>query len=468
MRSWRAIVLDVLRGVDTDTGESVRDAIARCGCEPPGERSGSLREAIGELQEASKKIGDFPPWFSDMTKDEERKWFRGVMKPGLDLVRLFFDEGIGMEPGVYALIGNFRDKVRQLGFDDRSGSLLDFPASRVNQIKETGLAKWQKENTKMRKSIETSIEKLEGQKGKIKEKREKEKEFNKNPCTKVFQRLVFGIEQGKYGTREQNTKREEEIEMSVSDWIGGDAMYSDGHADDKMVADFQFIKKCVKDYPNEFEPTVSVVWRGIGVDGSVAKRILPLDRLLKSKDLLEIGKGKKAKTYVGVPVEYKANRAIQSWAAEPAVAAHFATQEGLFGGSVSVLPSPDVKFILKQANGFKAASKADKKSIVRSIVRTMDYAYKEIMEGMNVPIVYTMPTDDGCIFSEWFANILGTRNSIGKETEVTRIVRTGTKTPAKAYVNQTWVELIKKYNEVFDELQDILGSDMPEKVERIE
>ena len=457
MRSWREIAMDIIRGVDTHAGESVREAIDRCGCEPPAQRSGSLREAIGDLQEAAK-----PLLFSDMDKAEQEEWMENTVKYGvklsLKLRTKSFPEGAPQKvQNSFALAQDkayeFTDALMETGFDSTGTPRIPkvFPYN-DKFFGKVSLADWQRMNTTNRSDVEKALKRMEKAFEKVQEyedaEAERKKEF-KTPCSKVFERLVFNMKKPRGKGTEENTGREDDIFRNVEEWISGVSYLTD-----EMIEDFNFIKKCVGEYPDYFSPGVTVMWRGISVaEPKRALGFLPIDALLKSKERLQIGKG----TYIGAPTVYKATQEIQSWAAEPRIAANqFATGNDRFA-----------TFKTKEIQGWIKAFNAGTMS-KEDIAEEFKGVYDMIMVESTLGIVYSMKTDKDCIFSEWFTNRLGYDILFGaKETEVTRVTTKGKTAPARVYVRETFVEAVREYNKAVDTVSAALGSKMPKDIKKI-
>jgi hypothetical protein len=168
---------------------------------------------------------------------------------------------------------------------------------------------------------------------------------------------------------------------------------------------------------------------------------------------LQIGNG----TYIGAPTVYKATAEIQSWAAEPRIAANeFATGDNRFA-----------TFKTKEVQGWIKAFNAGEMS-KEDIAAELKGVYDMIMVESTLGIVYSMNTDKDCIFSEWFTNALG-RDILfgGQETEVTRVTTKGKTAPAMVYVRETFVEAVKAYNAAVDTVSAALGSKMPKGIKKI-
>ena len=457
MRSWREIAMDIIMGVDTHTGESVREAIDRCGCEPPAERSGSLRETIGDLQEAAT-----PLLFSDMDKAEQVQWIENTVKRGVKLslklkAKSFPESAPPKMQDKFTLAQDsayeFTDAIIESGFDSEGTPRIPkvFPYN-DQFFGKVSLADWQRMNTTNRSDVEKALKRMEAAFEKVQEyedaEAERKKEF-KTPCSKVFERLVFNIKKPRGTGTEQHTAREADIYHNVEEWISGV-----DYLTDDMIRDFKFIKKCVGEYPDYFSPSVSVIWRGISVaEAKKALGFLPMDALLKSKRRLQIGKG----TYIGAPTVYKATAEIQSWAAEPRIAANeFATGDDRF-------PT----FKMKEVQGWIKAFNAGTMS-KEDIAGELKGVYDMIMVESTLGIVYSMKTDEDCIFSEWFANELADDILFGgQETEVTRVTTKGKTAPAMVYVRETFVEAVREYNKAVDTVASALGSKMPKGIKKI-
>jgi len=456
MRSWRAIALDIMRGVDTDTGESVREAIDRCGCEPPAERSGSLREAIMDIQEAAS-----PLLFPDMDKGEQEEWIKNTVKHGVKLgitlrAKSFPESAPEKVQNVFAATQDqayeFTNTLLDAGFDSEGTPKIPkvFPYH-DNFFGKLSLADWQRMNKENRSDIEKRVKRMEAGLAKIKEyekaQDERKKEF-KTPCSKVFERMVFNMKKRRGKELEDNTYREQDIYRSVEEWIGGVDSISD-----EILQDFNFIKKCVGEYPDYFSPSVSVAWRGIKLGSSGAIGFLPMAELLKSKRRFQIGK----RTYIGAPSVYKATKEIQSWSAEPKIAAdEFASGDNRF----PTFKKKEVQDWIKRFN----AGKMSKEDIKEELVGV----YEMIMVETELGVVYSMKTDEDFVFSEWFANELADDILFGgAESEVTRITTKGKTAPAMVYVPETFVEAVRAYNEAVDTVAAALGSKMPKGIKKI-
>jgi hypothetical protein len=154
---------------------------------------------------------------------------------------------------------------------------------------------------------------------------------------------------------------------------------------------------------------------------------------------------------------YKATQEIQSWAAEPRIAANeFATGNDRF----ATFKTKEIQGWIKSFNA-GTMSKED-------IAEEFKGVYDMIMVESTLGIVYSMKTDEDCIFSEWFTNRLGYDILFGgQETEVTRVTTKGKTAPARVYVRETFVEAVREYNKAVDTVSAALGSNMPKGIKKI-
>lgn len=342
MHSWRKMVLDVFNGVDKDKGETVREAIDRCRCEPPVESSGTFSEAVRQLASSAAK-----------NREEQRA-----------------------------------------------------------------------------------------------------EKYNKTPCGKIFQELVFGWKQGR-GSREvePNTDKEENIRAGVTDFIS----YND--VNPRIVKAFKQLKACTKQYPDALRPTVTHAWRGIGVPANRAIGFLPMKALLKSSDRLQIGGG----TYLGARGVYKPRREIESWAAEPKIAHQFANQ------SISnyTKRQSHLNRVVKDAKRFMSGKSENDSYAMSDLIDEFTYAYRELMVDSDIQIVFQMKVDSDFVFAEWFADTIAQTEYLGKESEVTHVSEVGAEKSATVYVDEIWIDAVRFYNQKVQELRDIMGAKMPKKIKEL-
>lgn len=268
---------------------------------------------------------------------------------------------------------------------------------------------------------------------------------SKTPCAKIFERLVFGYKRGKGFNNESDTPQEGRIRRSVEDWIGTAASTK------QVVRDFEKIKECASKYPDEFKPTVEEAWRGIGTDMDRISKWISFKKLMESTDVLQIG----SLTYVGVPVQYKPGKDIESWAAEPAVAARFAVDNsgGPYGSNVR-----DIKYVKELMNEYvrwkntgKRSEDFDERNHILDMREAIQFDYEDLLNG-TVPVVFRIKADKNCVFSEWFANALGMMLLRSRESEVTRVASRTTTVPGTMYIPKTVVDNMIRYENLMDEV----------------
>lgn len=417
MTAWRKLVLDAINGVDKDTGESVRQAIDRCRCEPPAETSGTLSEAVRQVAATTAKNREQIKALKKRI-DVMDRW-----TDGLDLVR---------------------ENQRAINASERAFSVWqditwndDYDDSDVQKL-------------------EKAVEKAEAiVLPLMKAQKEKEAKYNKTPCGKIFQELVFGWKQGR-GSREvePNTDKEDSIKAGVTDYIAGNDVNS------TVVKAFKELKACTKQYPDALRPTVTHAWRGIGVLTKDAIRFLPMKALLKSNDRLQIG----SEIYLGARGVYKPRRSVESWAAEPKVANEFATSSIGFGvGRQKYLDR-----VVKDAKRFMSGKGEDDPYGISDITDEFASAYKELLTQSELSVVFYMKVDSDFVFAEWFADTIAQSEYLGKESEVTHVSEVGAEKPATVYVEERWIDAVRFYNEKVQELRGIMGAKMPKKIREIE
>jgi len=417
MHQWRKLVLDVLNGVDKDTGESVSEAIDRCRCEPPAETSGTLSEAVRQVAATTAKNREQIKALKKRI-DVMDRW-----TDGLDLVR---------------------ENQRAINASERAFSVWqditwndDYDDSDVQKL-------------------EKAVEKAEAiVLPLMKAQKEKEAKYNKTPCGKIFQELVFGWKQGR-GSREvePNTNKEDSIKAGVTDYIAGNDVNA------TVVKAFKELKACTRQYPDALRPTVTHAWRGIGVLTKDVIRFLPMKALLKSNDRLQIG----SEIYLGARGVYKPRRQIESWAAEPKVANEFATSSIGFG----VGKQKHLDRVVKDAKRFMSGKGEDDPYGISDITDEFASAYKELLTQSELSVVFYMKVDSDFIFAEWFADTIAQSEYLGKESEVTHVSEVGAEKPATVYVEERWIDAVRFYNEKVQELRGIMGAKMPKKIREIE
>jgi len=411
MTSWRKLVLDVIEGRVAEPGESVREAIDRCRCEPQAAESGSFAEAVDKVGKDTKKIKQK---ISDLRFNIARlhSWINSTRREW------------GYPPN------NLSSAVER-GFD-----ILD--DIEMNEKYTAG----------MLERLQSAFDKADALISPLME--EKKKKYDRTPCGKIFQELIFGWkkEKGHYKEYETNTEKEDDIQDKVKTYIGRNV------ADARIVNAMKQLKSCVKEYPDALRPTVTHVWRGIVVTASKAIRFLPMASLLKSNNLMQIGKH----TYIGVRGVHKVNMEIESWAAEPKVADHFADHYSNWQPNDSTFA-----YLIKSAKMIKAGKSTQNP---QEIARWFISIREDIMD-MTLSIVYEIKVDEDFIFAEWFANALSRSQDIGKESEVTRISELGTEKPATVFVRTDFIYAIKQYNEKVQELRGIMGEKMPKTIKEI-
>jgi hypothetical protein len=416
MHSWRKLVLDAINGVDKDTSESVREAIDRCRCEPPAETSGTLSEAVRKLA-------------SDEAKNREQI---KALKKRIDVMDRWTDD-----------LDLVRENQRAINASERAFSVWqdiiwnnDYDGSDVQKL-------------------EKAVEKAEAIiLPMMKDQKEKEARFNKTPCGKIFQELVFGWKQGR-GSREvePNTDKEDSIKAGVTDYIAGNDVNA------TVVKAFKELKACTKQYPDALRPTVTHAWRGIGVLVKEAIRFLPMNALVKSNDRLQIGN----QTYVGARGVYKPRRSVESWAAEPKVANQFATNSIGF----AVGRQKHLDRVVKDAKRLMSGKGGDDPYGISDITDEFASAYKELLNQSELSVVFYMKVDSDFIFAEWFADTIAQSEYLGKESEVTHVSEVGAEKSATVYVEERWIDAVRFYNEKVQELRGIMGVKMPKKIKEI-
>lgn len=417
MHQWRKLVLDVLNGVDKDTGESVSEAIDRCRCEPPAETSGTLSEAVRQVAATTAKNREQIKALKKRI-DVMDRW-----TDGLDLVR---------------------ENQRAINASERAFSVWqdiiwndDYDDSDVQKLEKT-----------VEKAEAIVLPLMKAQK-------EKEAKYNKTPCGKIFQELVFGWKQGR-GSREvePNTDKEDSIKAGVTDYIAGNDVNA------TVVKAFKELKACTKQYPDALRPTVTHAWRGIGVLVKDAIPFLPMKALLKSNDRLQIG----SEIYLGARGVYKPRRSVESWAAEPKVANQFATSSIGFG----VGRQKHLDRVVKDAKRFMSGKGVYDPYGISDITDEFASAYKELLTQSELSVVFYMKVDSDFIFAEWFADTIAQSEYLGKESEVTHVSEVGAEKPATVYVEERWIDAVRFYNEKVQELRGIMGAKMPKKIREIE
>ncbi len=416
MHLWRKLVLDAINGVDKDTSESVREAIDRCRCEPPAETSGTLSEAVRKLA-------------SDEAKNREQI---KALKKRIDVMDRWTDN-----------LDFVRENQRAINASERAFSVWqditwndDYDGSDVQKL-------------------EKAVEKAEAiVLPMMKAQKEREARFNKTPCGKIFQELVFGWKQGR-GSREvePNTDKEDSIKAGVTDYIAGNDVNS------STVKAFKELKACTKQYPDALRPTVTHAWRGIGVLVKEAIRFLPMNALVKSNDRLQIGN----QTYVGARGVYKPRRSVESWAAEPKVANQFATNSIGF----AVGRQKHLDRVVKDAKRLMSGKGEDDPYGISDITDEFASAYKELLNQSELSVVFYMKVDSDFVFAEWFADTIAQSEYLGKESEVTHVSEVGAEKSATVYVEERWIDAVRFYNEKVQELRGIMGAKMPKKIKEI-
>jgi len=416
MHLWRKLVLDAINGVDKDTSESVREAIDRCRCEPPAETSGTLSEAVRKLA-------------SDEAKNREQI---KALKKRIDVMDRWTDN-----------LDFVRENQRAINASERAFSVWqditwndDYDGSDVQKL-------------------EKAVEKAEAiVLPMMKAQKEREARFNKTPCGKIFQELVFGWKQGR-GSREvePNTDKEDSIKAGVTDYIAGNDVNS------STVKAFKELKACTKQYPDALRPTVTHAWRGIGVLVKEAIQFLPMNALVKSNDRLQIGN----QTYVGARGVYKPRRSVESWAAEPKVANQFATNSIGF----AVGRQKHLDRVVKDAKQLMSGKGEDDPYGISDITDEFASAYKELLNQSELSVVFYMKVDSDFVFAEWFADTIAQSEYLGKESEVTHVSEVGAEKSATVYVEERWIDAVRFYNEKVQELRGIMGAKMPKKIKEI-
>lgn len=416
MHSWRKLVLDAINGVDKDTSESVREAIDRCRCEPPAETSGTLSEAVRKLA-------------SDKAKNREQI---KALKKRIDVIDRWTGD-----------LDLVRENQRAINASERAFSVWqditwndDYDGSDVQKL-------------------EKAVEKAEAiVLPMMKTQKEREARFNKTPCGKIFQELVFGWKQGR-GSREvePNTDKEDSIKAGVTDYIAGNDVNS------STVKAFKELKACTKQYPDALRPTVTHAWRGIGVLVKEAIQFLPMKALLKSSDRLQIG----SQTYVGARGVYKPRRSVESWAAEPKVANQFATNSIGF----AVGRQKHLDRVVKDAKRLMSGKGEDDPYGISDITDEFASAYKELLNQSELSVVFYMKVDSDFVFAEWFADTIAQSEYLGKESEVTHVSEDNAEKSATVYVEERWIDAVRFYNEKVQELRGIMGAKMPKKIKEI-
>lgn len=433
MNSWRKLVLDVIEGRVPESGDSVSEAIERCRCEPPATESGSFSEAVDRMAKETKKIKE---------KVKEKQ---------IEISRLYYWINSSTRSWEYPP-DNMDNAVR------RAQDILD------------EIVFNQKYTDKMLERLQNALDKADALISPVqKAEEEKKKKYDKTPCGKIFQELIFGWKKGAghYKEYEDNTEPENDIQDKVTEYIAGNETYS------SIVKAMKQLKACVKEYPEQLRPTVTHAWRGVNMESvkNVAE-FLPLSSLLKSNDRLQIGK----RIYVGAKGTYKPKREIESWAAEPSVADRFAVTGSFW--SISN-PQPALARVVKDAKKFMAGkptsvwvgSKDSEKQIkayqYQDIIEEFSQAREELMTA-SIAVIYYMKVDKDFIFAEWFSDYLSVSQDLGKESEVTHIVDERTVKSATVYIEAGWIDAVKHYNEKVGELRVIMGTKMPKKIKEIE
>lgn len=450
MTSWRKLVLDVMTGRVPESAESVRESIERCGCEPPAETSGTLRETLRfmAIDEAKKKTPNYKTPVSSAFEQASQS-YRWTKTELIDkVVRLTRNstDRIIYEKAVEAV-----DDAWSYYFDNKKVPMDDKKAVKDAESKYiAAVATF----LKIAKETNFAYDEI---------KNEKTKEF-KTPCSKIFEKLVFGYKKGRGFSQdhEENTEKESDIEDSVFSWISA-ADYSGSD-----LKNFEILKSCVKSYPDEFKPTVSEIWRGLGVSvkNNLNKKWLPMASFIRSKDILKIGKT----TYVGASIDYRQGKELESWAAEPAVADRFARENSGFdpyfrrGYFMKEIPRLD-KSLAKQEKLKKEKRtdeyeysdlKSENSWDLEAIIENLNDAHFEITSS-SVPVVITGKTDKNCLFSEWFANALSLQKGLGKESEVLRAVSDKDNSmKAKIYIQKSFIDVIKQHQEIVEMLESVI------------
>lgn len=282
----------------------------------------------------------------------------------------------------------------------------------------------------------------------------------KTPCEKIFQRFVFGIEKrgdkGRVGS-EENTRAEDRIEDAV--WKHIDGSSSAGKS--QIAKHFKQILDCSKEYPEYFEPTAGDIWRGISAPVTPKNLTRIAAAAKQGGERLIIG----GNEYIGVPIKYipsKRNK-VESWSVESKVADNFAKSNGylsigkVFKNRTKERLLADWKRTLKRIDRVDASSDFSVKDEVENF--RSDNDPMELIGGSSnhIPVVYTMPVDEYCIFSEWFANLLSKSQYLGKESEVVRIAPMSKKTDgAGMYILASVVEAIGAWNEQVETMNEDL------------
>ena len=418
MTTWRKLVLDVMEGRITESDDSVREAIDRCRCEPPAETSGTLSEAVRKLasdearnrakvKELGKRINVMDRWTNDLDdmSRANQKPLKAVMK-------------------AYSA---WEDMNWSDDFSDRAVEFLE----------------------KKTEAAEAIILPM------MKAQKEKQDRYNKTPCGKIFQELVFGWKQGRGRLEvEPNTDKEEDIKAGVTNYISGNDVNA------TVVKAFKELKACTKQYPDALRPTVTHAWRGVAISVKDAIRFLPMKALLKSSDRLQIGSG----TYVGARGVYKPRREIESWAAEPKIANQFANEGSVF----STARQSHLDRVVKDAKRLMSGKRENDPYALPDLIDEFGYAYKELLNESDLQIVFNIKVDSDFVFAEWFADTLAQSEYLGKESEVTHVVDERSEKPATVYVGEKWIDAVRFYNEKVQELRGIMGAKMPKKIQEIE
>jgi hypothetical protein len=416
MSSWRKLVLDVIEGRVPESGDSIREAIERCRCEPPAAESGSFSEAVDRVAKETKKIRE--------------------------------------------KISNLRIQINKLDYwmhsslrpwDIPPDNMANAVVRAIDILNEIDLD--EKYTDKMLERLQKAFDKANTIVSAAKTAEEEKKKKYTTPCEKIFQEFIFGWKKGAghYKEYEDDTEAERDIRDNVTDYIGSNVAYAE------IVKAMKQVRACVKEYPDALRPTVTHAWRGIVANAESAVRFLPMKGLLKSKDRLKIGK----RTYIGARGKHKVKSHIESWAAEPQVADYFASQ-----GMNYVREFPVLKSVLSDAKKMMAGKGTERFSDPQDIADEFLSVREEIMET-DIPIVFYIKVDGDFIFAEWFADYLSKSQELGKESEVTRISDLGTEKPATVYILADFVDAVNEYNEKVSELRQIMGAKMPKKIKEI-
>lgn len=283
----------------------------------------------------------------------------------------------------------------------------------------------------------------------------------KTPCEKIFQRFVFGIEKrgdkGRVGS-EENTRAEDRIEDAVWEYIDGSLSASKS----KIAKHFKQILDCSKEYPEYFEPTAGYIWRGISAPVTPKNLTRIAAAAKQGGERLIIG----GNEYIGVPIKYipsKRNK-VESWSVEPKVADNFAKSNSIYLSIGEVFKNRTKERLLADwKKTLKKIDRVDDSSNFSGKDEAENFRYDndpmELIGGSSnhIPVVYTMPVDEYCIFSEWFANLLSKSQYLGKESEVVRIAPMSKKTDgAGMYILASVVEAIGAWNEQVETMNEDL------------